>query len=440
MKKIALPKNIVLFLPLLVLYTVIVFIFSSDTLTGDEIRHSQYAAHLTEGYFESAEDPGFRNGPGYPIVLAPFVAFENGLLYAKFLNVVFLFLAVVYLKKTIDLFSAKKSSIFFAYLLGLYPPIIRWIPFLYSEPLMLFVICALSFHFCKMFRSERLNIKNCVTVSLYLGFLVLIKIIFLNVIMAGLLLLAVLYLWKKNRNVKWAALVVIGGFVCIVPYLIYAFQLTGKPFYIGTGGGEILYHRSTPYENEWGNWFSSEDVIQGANRDYGRYEKYVELQKLSENHRELYLALEPLNKIQRDSAFKANAFQNMKAHPLKYLENTLVNTGRFVVNYPMSYRAQDIHSYGYMVPNMIILVLWGLSLYPFLLGRVFVPFEIKALLGFSLIYAGGIILSAGTGRNFIAIVPALLLFIAYVHGTISIRFAAKTPESPIAHRNSPSEL
>lgn len=405
--------------PLFVLYVLTVVFFSSDVLEGDEIRHVDYAVDLTSGYYENADDPGFRNGPGYPIVLAPFTLFEGGLFFAKILNAVFLLFAVVYFKKTLGLFTQNRASHIFVYLIGLYPPVIRWVPFLYSESLMFLVLCALSYHFCKLLRTEGFDRKQWFVTSLLLAFLVLIKIIYLQVVVLALLVVLGVFFWKRTANLKRTTFVLVGSFLWMAPYLAYAYALTGKPFYLGTGGGEILYHRATPYSGEWGNWFSTEDIINGADEDYGRSAKYVDMEILSQHHRDVYLELEDMTHMQKDSVLKSLAIQNMKDHPTKYVKNTIINAGRFVFNYPLSYRAQDPNSYGYMIPNMIILVLWGLSLYPFLKGRIRMPFAIRALMVFALIYACGIVLSAGTGRNFIAMVPVLVLFTAYVQGSIS---------------------
>lgn len=406
------------FLPLMVIYITVVLVFSSVGLEGDENRHIRYATNLTHGYYTDADNPELLNGPGYPMVLAPFVASNSGLLLLKFLNAFFVIVGVVYFYKSVGLFTTKKHSIFFAYLIGLYPPLIRYMPLLYSESLAFMVICGLIYHLYKLSQSEKINRKQLVIASLYLGLLIMVKIIFLHVIGLGILLIAGLYIVHKNKQVLRIFIVIFLGTIFITPYLIYAYTLTGKPFYLGTGAGEILYHRSSPYENELGNWFSKEDALNGQSVNYEPSQVYENLHQLSNNHRNFYLKLEPLTNIERDSAFKSMAIKNMKANPSKYLKNTIANTGRFFFHYPFSYRNQNMNVYGYMIPNMFILVLWTLSLFPTFLTKKKIPYVLKTILVFNLVYACGIILADGRGRNFIIMVPSLILFFSYVYTNI----------------------
>ncbi|MFK7811568.1 MAG: hypothetical protein AB8B59_03685 [Maribacter sp.] len=414
MSKQSLLKSTIKLLPLLILYIILVFVFSKNELHGDEDRHLAYATNLTQGFYADEVNPSLVNGPGYPMVIAPFVAMNASYLFIKILNAVFVFIGVVYFKKTITFFTKEKYAIGIACLIGLYPPLLRYMPLIYSEPFSFMLICALFFHVFKLYRNKEFDWKHISIASLYLGLLILTKIIFLQVITVSILLIGILFLWKRKRQNIKVALVLVGGFLLIIPYIIYAFSVTGKPFYLGTGGGEILYHRSTPYENEWGNWFSIDDALNGGNPEYQPDNKYRDLNTLSKNHHDVFAKLETLTHIERDSVLKAIAIENMKANPSKYLKNTVSNVGRLLFHYPFSYREQNLNAFGYMIPNMFIIVLWVLSLYPAFLARKRVPFELIAALIFTLIYACGIVVADGRGRNFVIIVPALVLFFAYI--------------------------
>ncbi len=418
MKKNSLLRSILLFLPLLLFYIILVLAFSNAEFTGDESRHMVYANNLTHGYFADENNPDLRNGPGYPLVIAPFLTINAGLLVLKLLNALFVFIGVIYFKKTIAFFAKEKYAIVLAYLIGMYPPLLRYMPLIYSEPLTFMIICALLFHLFKLYESKKIDQKQIVITSLYLALLVLVKIIFLHVIAVSLLLLGGLFLWNRKRQNMKIAFVLIGGFLLIVPYLIYTYSVTDKLFYLGTGGGEILYHRATPFENEWGNWFSMDDAINGGNSDYKPNNVYRNLNTLSKNHREVYLEFEHLTYMERDSAFKSIAIENMKTHPDAYIKNTVANIGRLLFHYPFSYREQNLNAYGYMIPNMFIIVVWLLSLYPAFLRRKKLPFELNAMIIFTLIYACGIVVADGRGRNFIIMAPSLVLFSAYIYTNI----------------------
>ncbi|CAM4124681.1 hypothetical protein [Zobellia nedashkovskayae] len=412
-------KDFLPLLPLFFLYIGVVLLFSSNNFFGDEDRHYNYAQNLTQGFYEETENPSLRNGPGYPIILAPFVALKTGYIAPKLFNALLLFFAVVYFKKNIDLFTNSKYSLLLVYMLGLYPPIIRYVPLLYSEPLAYFLFCGMAYHFCKLFLEEHVNWKQLFAASFFLASLVLTKIIYLQVILVSILFLTVILIVKKNNESKKSLLVLLGGLILITPYLLYTYSLTGKAFYVGTGGGEILYHRSTPFENEFGSWFSKEDVLYGQDKDYVPTSAvYDDLSQLSKNHRDFYLSLESMSHMEQDSAFKKAAIQNMKAHPIKYFKNTLANIGRFVFHYPFSYRSQTLNTYGFMLPNTVLLCLWILSLYPFILARKQFPYAIQAIMVFSLIYAGGIILLDARARHSLIMAPALILFFGYVYTRI----------------------
>ncbi|MGJ8737987.1 hypothetical protein [Zobellia laminariae] len=408
-------KDFLPLLPLFILYTLVVVLFSSNKLIGDESRYYHYAVNISNGFFEETENPSFGNGPAYPTIIAPFIALGTNLLYPKLINALLLLFSIVYFKKTIQLFSNSKNNIYFIYLLGLYPPVIRWLPYLYSETLAFFATCGLLYYVVKIFQSEKFTVKSLALPSLFLALLILVKVIFLQVVLLSLLLtLAFAIVSRRNRaQLKKCFLILVCGFALISPYLLYAYSITGKLFYIGTAGGEILYHRATPYEEELGNWFSFDDVLYGNSKNYEPDGAYDNLEKLSLNHRDAFIKLEPLTNIQRDSALKSMAIANMKSHPIKYIKNTVANVGRLVFHYPFSYRNQNMNTYGYTIPNMFVLFFWILCLYPFIINRKHAPFAIKALMLFTLIYACGIILLDGRGRNFIVMVPTMTLFIAY---------------------------
>ncbi|SDD92762.1 hypothetical protein SAMN05421636_102344 [Pricia antarctica] len=404
-------------LPLLALYWMLIVLYDSS-LKGDEFRYLRYANNLIQGFYTDPNNPDLSNGPGYPLILLPFVALKIPLLVPKLLNGIFIFIGVFYFHKTLQFYTKQKYALIFACIIGLYPPFLRWMIYLYSESFSFMLMSVFIFHFCYLFQRNKQKWKSCILASFFLGFLVLTKVIFFHVVVLSAVLLFILFLSKIRKSATWASLVLIGAFVFILPYIAYAYSVTGKLFYLGTRGGEILYHRSTPFENESGNWFSSNSILgQEIENDHSE-DVYQNLSNLRTNHREFYLQLESLSNMERDSAFKAKAFQNMKEYPLKYCKNTLANVGRFIFNYPISYRSQNLNAYGYIIPNMFIVVLFIVILYPALLSIKKIPFELKAILVFAIIYGFGMILLGGKGRYFTMMVPALALFLAYGYTNI----------------------
>lgn len=420
MEKESFFKNLMPLLPLLVVHIAMILIFSSTILKGDEGRYLMYAENLTQGFYTDASNPDLSNGPGYPLVLLPIVALGLPLFIANLLNGVFVFIGIFFFYKTLQLFTTKKYALIFAFVLGLYPPLLRWMVLLNSESFAFMLINGCIFYFCLLYQSPKIKRNNTIWAALFLGLLILTKVIFFQVLLGSLLLSGILFWTRYREQAKRVILVLAGALVVITPYIVYAYQVTDKLFYLGTRGGEILYHRATPHENEFGNWFSAEYILEPETIDIDAI-PYQDLSELSANHRDFYLQLRPLSNIERDSAFKAKAFANMKEHPLKYLKNTVASASRLLFHYPISYRSQNLKAFGYIIPNMFLVVIFLLLLYPTYMARRRIPFEIKSQLIFVLIYGLGMILLSGKGRYFVVMVPAIVLFIAYA-ATNTLKF------------------
>ena len=188
------------FLPLLLVYVVMVIIFSSETLEGDQGGYISMASRLV-GYSSSTNNTLWW-GLGYPIVLSPFVYLKFPWLGAKFLNAFFLFGAVIYFYSTLTFWLQKTYATIIAYILGLYPPFIREVHFLVTESLVFFLICGFMFHFCMVFRESRRTWLHLLITSIYLGYLALTKVFFGYVIVVGLLSFGGMYLWQRRKKFK----------------------------------------------------------------------------------------------------------------------------------------------------------------------------------------------------------------------------------------------
>lgn len=384
----------------------------SKPLKGDELRYLAYAENLTQGFYTDSENPDLSNGPGYPFVLLPFVAIGSNLLFAKLLNAIFVFIGICFLYETLLFYTKRKFALRIAIIIGLYPPLIKWMPALYSESLSFLCVSAFLFYFCSVYQKKK-KWRSVIFASLFLGFLVLTKVVFFHVVVVSTIALTILILTKKQKKTKWALFVAFGAFIVTSPFIIYSYSVTGKLFYLGTRGGEILYHRSTPFENEYGNWFSADKILKHDNESDSK-----DLTMLTLNHKEFYLAMQPLNNIQKDSVFKAKAIENMKAYPIKYFKNTVANTSRFLFNLPNSYQIEELKTFGYIIPNGIIIVLFGLLCWPAFRSRKKIPFEVNAALWFSLIYGAGMIILLGKPRYFIMMMPSLVVFLVYGYSHI----------------------
>ena len=74
----------IIFLPFLIIYIIVILIFAKTEFTGDEDRYIMYAKNLTHGFYTLPSpylDLG--NGPGYSMLLTPFVALKLPLIFIK---------------------------------------------------------------------------------------------------------------------------------------------------------------------------------------------------------------------------------------------------------------------------------------------------------------------------------------------------------------------
>lgn len=387
-------------LPLLLLYILFVLLASENELSLDEPRYVMFANNLSHGYFSPRNSINLWNGPGYPIVLLPFVLLEASWLSARLLNALLLFGAVLYFDGTLRLYMPERHALRFAYLFGIYPPLFAHLHHLLTEPISLFLICGFVFHFCKLSQSKTGSWLHLILAGFFLGYLALTKVIFGYVILVSLMVTVLLYVWKSTESTKrtvWAFSVAL---IFCLPYLVYTYSLTGRFFYWANSGGMSLYWMSTPYEAELGDWLSWNDIEEDPS--------------LTTNHKVFFEEVLGLPSIQRDDAFKRQAIRNISENPKKFVFNWVANVGRLLFNYPYSYTPQKLSTFAYLIPNLFIVSLLVLSIYPAYLGRRLIPYEIYFLMGFGIIAFWGSSLLSAYVRHSLPLVPVFYLWISFI--------------------------
>lgn len=406
LKSLASRQSVTL-LALLAIYVAIVLIGSSAAFKdGDEAGYVAYAmriAHVPQSLdlrlWWGAQDPQHWWGPGYPLILAPFALMGWPWLAAKLLNALFLTVAIAYVGVVVKRYTNGSIWLVVTLCLGLYPAFLRALPALGPESLMVLLVCGFMFHFCALFQDNRPLRPHLIGASLYLAYLALTQIFFGYVIGAILTLLLVWRICQRTYAVRTALGVFLLALLWCAPYLCYMYSATGKIFYWGTSGGSTLYWISTPYRGENGSWYSSNEV-----RDRPELAP----------HREFFASLEGLTDVQQDNAFRRQAMRNIKSHPKEYVRNWAANVGRLLFSYPLSFSAQSLATYFYLVPNMFIVVLFLVSLIPALLLPQAMPLELWFLLAFALIAFGGSTLISGYDKQFRPLVEILCVWAALV--------------------------
>jgi len=401
----------VLFLPFLFYYGYLIVHNKWPTLYGDEGRYFEFAQHLLKGYY-SPPMPYINlwNGPGYPMLLAPFVALGIPALYITLMNGLYLYLAIVLLYKSLTLLANRKVALVLCLMLAIYPSALALLPILYTEAITYLLISAFIYSVTLAYIKGKT--KYVVISGLVLGYLILTKIIFGYVVVLCLGICLVGLLFRKNKiNYLRSVKILTIAFAVTVPYLCYTYNLTGKLFYWGNSGGMSMYWMSTPYEHEYGDW-KDPNLL---NKQYPFLYKSKETVKLlHDNHAKDIMSVLKLKPIEQDARYKQMAIDNIKKHPAKFWQNYCNNLSRMLFNFPYSYSFQDAS----IVRNIIIgsSIMWAT-----ILGAIITlmnwrrtKYPVKLLLLVTGVYLGLSGVLSAYPRQLDVVIPVLLFWIGFL--------------------------
>ncbi|MEP7143490.1 MAG: glycosyltransferase family 39 protein [Ferruginibacter sp.] len=412
-KKIKIPKNpFVLFAPFLLLYIVLIIIFPTDGMFGDESRYLIYAEYIIKFFHPDIID-GFDylgNGPGYPVILVPFVALHLPFICITLLNAVFYYFSIVLLFKTLIQFTSFTSALVVSLFWACYYNLYEYLMLIYTETFITFLISLLVFCIVNAFKSGASK-KSIYLAGIVFGYIALTKPIFGYILLC--LLICMGLLWIMNRkviNYRKGILILIVALATTSPYLIYTYHVTGKIFYWSSFGGNNLYWMSTPFNGEYGDWIRDPVEINESNPKYVKGYKAI----ITSNHQKDYEEINKYTGLERDDAYKRIAIKNIKSHPAKFLENCFCNIGRILFNYPYSYTLQKTSTLIRIPLNGIITVLALFCIIPTFKNWKKINFPIRFMLFMVLFYLGASVLGSAETRMFTMIVPILLVWIAFI--------------------------
>ncbi|CAM3632135.1 glycosyltransferase family 39 protein [Mucilaginibacter galii] len=415
-----------LYFPFLLYSAWLIIHYRLPGLHADEIRYVELAKNLIHGYYSPfPENINLWNGPGYPILLMPFAALHVPLVYAALINALFHYLSLVFLHQSLSLVANKKTALVGSLLLGIYPNALSVLPLLYTEAFTSFLIAAFIYS-VTLYYTQKKN-KYMLIAGGVLGYLTLTKIILGYVILICLFVCLGMLLFKKNRKyyIKSATVLLI-ALAATVPYLAYTYYITDKVFYWGNSGGMSLYWMSTPFEREYGDW----KVPSLKNTQYPYIFKSKETAMLlRKNHiKEINFILNKHNAIEQDALFKQIAFQNIKAHPLKFATNYYYNVSRMLFNFPYSYAYQDSAIIGNIIRGSLMMwaSLLGIVLTIYNWRKVIYPVKFILLVtGVYLLLSGAL---SAYPRQLDVVVPVLLFWICYLAANtklLNLKFVTK---------------
>ncbi len=355
-----------LFLPFLILLLIYALLHPTKA-NGDEHRYLMFAQNLVHGFYSPpAPNINLENGPGYPLILAPFIACKVPVIYLTLLNPFFFYFSIIVLFKALQKITPFKIALIFSFFWACYYLAYQNIIYIMTETLTYMLISILIYSVVSLFQS-----KNSSTTRKYIllsgfvfGYIVLTKIAFIYVLLT--MLLGTFILWgfnPKSAGYKKLSTISLVGLITILPYLIYAYQLTGKMFYWNTNTGDTLYWNSTPYSNEYGDW--KDDLSQGA-PDLSNYNIPGAQDTLIAHHQNDFDFINQYSGEKRDAAFKQIALKNIKSHPFKFLQNCVYNLGRLIFHYPFSQAIERPKILLVFPVNGIVLTLYSFKPYSYL--------------------------------------------------------------------------
>jgi hypothetical protein len=412
-----------LFLPFLLLFIIIVFIRHSDILDNDGIGYLCFAQNILQGFYSPpAPDINLWWGPGYPILLAPFVGLRLPLICITLMNAIFQYFSIVFLYKTMLCFLEFRKALLFSLIWAFCYSSYHYLALILTESFIIFLISLLILSLVRTFKGNK---KRFIFLSGFiLGYIALTKIIFGYVILVLLLWYVLMLLKNRMENdYKKTALILLISLATVTPYLLYTYTITGRFFYWGNSGGMSLYWMSNPNENEYGTWHN--EKLNLVTKDVDIVFKST-LLKL--NHQKDIDEVKKYKGVQKDDAYKRIAIQNIKNHPVKFIKNIIANISNLLFDFPQTYTYQNpIFKIWYF---SILFSLMLISTILTIINWRKITFSIQFIVIFIFIYLGGSSIMSGANRQFVIIVPALLLWVAYVLNKsiiLKIKFDRKAP-------------
>lgn len=422
----------IFFAPFLVLYTCIIYIFQGAALTGDEPRYIQFAQNLLHGFYSPKEELNLWNGPGYPLLIAPFIKIGFTPTGLRMINGVLQYASVVLLYQTLLYWVSEKKAFVLSFFWACYYIAFKEMTYVYTECFANFLVSLFLYYSSqnvvsthptsnKTFHQILNSLFKCILPGIILGWIVLTKVIFGYVIIALAILLFIFYIVKKQTTYLRFFYITVIAFIINIPYLFYTYQLTGKAFYWSNAGGMSLYWASTPIEGEYGDWNDAEF------RAYCGYDSLLPCNAalFAKGHQQDYNEIYKYTGVARDEAFKQKAMDNIREHPAKYFKNTLANTGRFFFGIPASYQYMRYQNLWRILPNAIVFCIFLFSVVVSLLNIKKHPPVLVVLLSVLFLYFGASIVVSALQRQLYVVLPIILVWFGWLTQkaiTLKLRF------------------
>jgi hypothetical protein len=369
-------------------------------LFGDEWRYVLYADNLLHGFYSPRGRVFLSNGPGYPLFLMPFAKahWTDG---ARYANALLHGGAMVYAWAILSSRLRRAGAIAALVVLGLYAPLYEHIRLIYTETLCFFLVTAWIFHALKSRKSRR----HSIIAGCLFGFLCLTKVVFGVVLVVCLVCLSAVWLLRRSGAVGiWLRQAALAFALCL-PYLGYTYHLTGRVLYWGSLGPNTFYWLTSPYPEEWGDWYHqgwvARNPILNAHHK-AIYDQATGLSKdpsLSEREQVFNLTTP-----EADAIFWQAAVRNVREHPAKFALNWCANLVRLFFDVPVSVRGTPFWNVS-SISNLPLLIWTVFVLILAWLRRVGPPVEWQPIWGFFVLAIGAYSFASIVARYLIPLLP-----------------------------------
>ena len=170
------------FLPLFVIYLLVIILMGADEPEGDGIRYYAASHHFLQGQLTDPANPDIRNGPAYPLLIAPIVGLNLPVFFVHMLNVFLILGGSLYIFSLLKSWIGTRWALLAAYVVALYPPLIMEVPRVAYEALTVFLVCGYMYHLIRCFSDEH-KPRDKWLAAFYLAYLALTKLIFPYIIL-----------------------------------------------------------------------------------------------------------------------------------------------------------------------------------------------------------------------------------------------------------------
>ena len=355
---------------------------------GDELRYLEQASSYLAGidFYPEGE---IMNPPLFPLWLATLQRLGIQIEYLPLSSIVTIILATLLLTKILSQMCQPRWAVAIALIVPLHPAVLMLGSQLMTESYAILLGVISAWLVQRMHGRKAISIIELVALAIVFAALALLKPLFGYALLAALLFTLLLSLVFRQPVRKFLLSMTLPCFLALLlctPYLMFTYSETGKIFSWGTGTGEHLYWMSIGGDDIWGSWIPDDKVFDNPYLvEHGYADEIASTLNMSA--------------VERDEHLTAIAIERIVREPQDFIRNIIANTTRVLFNYPYSFRAQSLFTYGYIIPNSIfyLMLVFSLVLLPVTLARQSVV-ELW-LLVFFLIYLGGNMLVGSTARQ-----------------------------------------